>query len=62
MLKIEFVTDTAAFCDDETGAPERIAETNRLLTTVLELVRIGRDSGRIFDLHGNLIGYWGFSD
>ena len=52
--KIEFRTDTAAFCDPE--------ETPRIIREVTGKIESGSFSGNIRDINGNLIGYYSVED
>lgn len=53
MIQIRFKTENAAFDSDQ-----REAEIERILHSVAEKIRDGRDSGAIHDANGNRIGDW----
>ena len=59
MLKIEFATENAAFCDPRFGEPDEYyirAECCRILEEVLDKIEDGFDSGSILDINGNKVG------
>lgn len=61
-MKIEFSTDNAAFKDpDGVEAFDivyRDREVVRILSNIIEDVKIGCDCGSIRDINGNKIGEW----
>lgn len=61
MLKIEFTTGNAAFCDPYTGEPDERYERGEclvLLKKVCEKIEDGFHSGAILDTNGNKVGAW----
>lgn len=60
-MKIEFSTDSAAFCDQNTGEKDHFAflwEYNRIMTRIQHQVESGMKSASILDSNGNKIGRW----
>lgn len=60
-MKIEFSTDSAAFCDMYTIEPDeecRAFETAVILKRIAYAVEKGCTSGTIMDSNGNKIGEW----
>ena len=63
-MRIEFLTDSAAFCNSQTGEEDkyyRNAECLRVLNNVKMAFSLdGKESGTILDSNGNAIGHWEF--
>ena len=63
MMKIEFATENAAFCDPYTGELDDQAEGSesiRILSKIIGEISCGYRSGYVHDLNGNRIGWWKF--
>ena len=61
MLKIEFKTGNAAFCDDYTGEPDDYSlrcESVRILKEVVSKIENGYTEGSCADIYGNKVGSW----
>lgn len=67
MFRLEFRTDSAAFCGDDTSedftgdVDARTAETCRILHRIAANVEAGRMEGNAIDLNGNTVGMWSLS-
>lgn len=61
MVKIEFTTSGAAFCNDYTGEPDEYSERmeiKRLLKEISKDIDNGYTHGSVMDYNGNKIGTW----
>ena len=61
MLKIEFKTDGAAFCDpytEEHNEYWEAVEIDRILANIALKIEEGQMFGKILDINGNLVGEW----
>ena len=63
-MKIEFETNSAAFCNPQTGEEDREYhnyECRRILNQIKsEIAHSEKESGTILDSNGNPIGHWEF--
>lgn len=61
-MKIEFSTDSAAFCDpitQEENPKIKAVEVSLILKHIASLIRDrGETSGAVMDSNGNEIGFW----
>lgn len=65
MFSVTMDTDNAAFCDQQTGEPDktsRMFEVTRILNEVRVAVRAGLDHGTCIDYNGNKVGEWRFEE
>lgn len=61
MVKIEFKTGNAAFCNEFTGNPDVYSERmeiKRILEKICADIEDGKTGGSVMDYNGNHIGKW----